>query len=164
MTTTTTEAARRCAEKGCRSAATARNGKTGPHPRRCAEHTAARIRELKKHPRKPRGGYPECCLDHRAAGGTGKCPQCAEWAAEKWVPVSDLNEREVSFLIGALDASRENIGFTVTGPALPRWWNSDTGPWEGRTAGDVFNADPRRDDTAKGFYGAYRRWWDFGDD
>lgn len=156
------DAVRRCAEKGCRSAAMPRKGTRGPEPKRCEEHTKARIRELKSSPLNPRGDYLPCCRDHQDAGGSGKCQQCKDFREEmRDQATRELNERIVSGLMAMFDAEIENIGFQIVTPAKPKGWNTDRGPFEGRTRPEVFNADPLRIDHAEAWYSANRRWWDY---
>ena len=87
----------------------------------------------------------------------GRCAQCSQSRKETARQIEmEIERQSIAWALTTIDAVS---GFTITGPANPRWWNSDSGPDEGRTDEDVFNADPRRDPVAADFYAANRKWW-----
>jgi hypothetical protein len=129
-------------------------GKRGPIPRHCPEHTAARKRQINHHPIKPRSSRPECCADGH------QCPQHEQFRDEIRLPVLPLSRREADWLAGQFgEAESKSLGFHITGPAHPKYWNSNGGPIEGRTRPTVFHADPFRDAAAEQWFESNDHWY-----
>jgi hypothetical protein len=151
--TTVNGAVRRCKEKGCRSAAMTRRGTTGPHPKRCEEHTAERKRQINHHPIKPKVERSECCdPDHLCEQHEQQRDELRDQAAKELA-------RDSAFRIfGLLDAELKQAGIQITLPDDPKFWRTHYGPWEGRTAKEVFNRDLKADNDARAFYAADSAW------
>jgi hypothetical protein len=150
----TTEAARRCAEKGCRSAALTRRGDRGPRPRRCAEHTESRRRATKHHPVKPKDERYECC-DKRKL-----CRQHRQQRDEfREQSAKELALDSASRIFGLLDAELKAAGIQIVIPGEgPKFWRTHYGPWEGRTSEKIETPDLEHDKDARAFYGANPGW------
>jgi hypothetical protein len=154
MTITESAPLRRCAEKDCNTPAMPRKGTRGPYPKRCAEHTEARKKQINHHPVKPKEARYECCdADHL-------CPQHKDQRNELREQAGKEMARESAFQIfGMLDAELENAGIQIVIPGEnPKYWGTHYGPWEGRTSKNTRNPDPKSDSDARAFYKANPGW------
>jgi hypothetical protein len=142
-------AVRRCAD--CTEPAMTRKGQRGPHPKRCQACTSQRKRWLDSGGSKAREPYKPCCLEWRAAGNRGLCPQHEDSRDEtrRW--------DEAAYFARTLTPAKPPGGFHIWEPR-PRGFMSARGPWEGRTRPDVASIDPYRVDSGREWLGANKGW------
>jgi hypothetical protein len=81
-------------------------------------------------------------------------------AVQKWLADEDINRQNLGFLVQNFDASADVGGLSIIRPGRnPKYWNSDSGPWEGRTSKTIPIPQLWLNATAKAFYVAHPKWF-----
>jgi hypothetical protein len=150
-------AVRKCLD--CPEPAMIRAGTRGPHPKRCALHTAERAKWMANGGSRAREPYLPCCVQYQMdddPGHTGKCPQCRGNRDESREPVYPVSKAEAEWLIGNLGPAD---GWHIEGPGPVKGWSTNRGPDEGRTRPDVYHPDMFGDDEANEWLQEHDHWF-----